>query len=291
MLKHLWAILKNEDGGLPLIAGLLMGGSTILGATAGKNKEKTIDPYSALRGDWQTWLRSKLGTSTPYSYNEDFTTQQPEVESALQSTILGGLNKGSGLKTNIMDTMNKYQQSRVASLEGQKEKDLRDTGDMYNRLGLVSSSPGLAAQDEVRSDYGLKLNELNADVAREGIGYEMDATKLSEDIINQYMGQAQVLGGQQRGYQQESMKMSMADIERMVNEETGYGQQAAGVLGSNPPETYFEPNIWSKIAKGGQDIGSMMLLSQILGGNKLSTAGTTKVGSVPKYQSIIGSQR
>lgn len=265
MLKLLLKILKDERGGLPLIGGLLMGGSTLLGGLLGKNKEKTVDPYAGLRGDWQSWLQSKLGTSTPYKYNEAFTLDQPEVEKALESTILGGLDKGANLKTDIYDTMQKYQQARTDTLEKQKEEDIKSTQNMYNRLGLVSSSPGLEAQDKVRSDYGLKINELSADIAREGIGYEMDATKLAEDIINQYMGQAQALGGAQRGYQQYGQQMSLADLQRMVEEEMGYGNIAGSILGSNPPETYYEPNMWSQIAQGGQDIGSLLLLSGILG--------------------------
>jgi len=66
MFKLMWAILKDERGGLPLAAAVL-GGSTLLGSLLGKNKkeEDVYDPYAGLRGDWQSWLTSKLGTSTP----------------------------------------------------------------------------------------------------------------------------------------------------------------------------------------------------------------------------------
>ena len=285
MFKLLWNILCDERGTWWAVGTMAVG--TIINATAGKSKMKTIDPYAKQRGEYTNYLSTKLGKSTPYQYNEAFTLDQPEVESALQSTILGGLNKGSGLKTDIMDTMNKYQQSRVASLEGQKEKDLKDTGNMYNRLGLVSSSPGLAAQDEVRSDYGLKLNELNADVARQGIGYEMDAERLSEDILNNYMGQAQVLGGAQRGYQMKSIEMSEADIERMTNEELKYASLMGALINGNPPEYYFKDNWARTLGSGMANLGGSMMTGNILGGAG-KTAGT--VGSVPKYQSIIGSQ-
>ena len=81
MLKWILSILKNERGIDPILAGsLILGGSTILGGVLGKNKQKTIDPYAGLRGQYQKYLSGRLGQKTPYQYNEAFNLQQPEIE-------------------------------------------------------------------------------------------------------------------------------------------------------------------------------------------------------------------
>ena len=143
---------------------------------------------------------------------------------------------------------------------------------------MSSSSPYLAGSDELTRKQGQEYDVLEADVARQGIDQEMRATALAEEIANQYLSQGQVLGQAQRGYQQYGQKMSMADIERMVAEEMGYGEQAAGVLGGNPPQTYFKPNIWSQLASAGQGIGTSLISGGMMsGGNVLGGggAGTT----------------
>jgi len=287
MIRLIIKILKDETGFWPAVG--VMAGSSILGGLFGKNKTKTYDPYSDLRGDWKNWMSSKLGTSTPYKYNPDFELTQPDVEGALEGGILGGLNKGSNrFQSDIFNTMQKYQEARSGSLQSKQERDIEANNEAYNRLGLVSSTPGLEANADIRSDYGDKQRELDAEIAMQGIGLELESTKLAEDIYNNYMSQAQVLGGAQRGYQQYSQQMSMQDIIRKVEEEMGYGQMAGGVLGNNPPQAWQEPNIWSQIGQTGQDIGSIMLLSSILGGGGGGT--TAGGGSSPAIQDLLNNR-
>jgi len=275
MLKFLIKLILNEDGidpmTLALVGGGLAGGGALLGGIFGKNKQKTIDPYEKLRGQYQDYLGGKLGTSTPYEFNEEFTTQQPGVEKAVESTIMGKLGNLPKVRGDIQDISNRYYGAQKEQMQDRFSEEQEAQKNMYNRLGLASSTPGLAASTRLGRKQEQELGVLSADVARQGIDQEMRATELAEQIANQYMTQGQQLGQAQRGYQQTAMGMSMEDIERMTREEQAYGQQAGSLLGGNPPQFYFEPNIWSQLGSAAQNIGTTMMGGNILGGGQQST--------------------
>jgi len=284
--KRLLEILKDESGmGLPLIAAGVIGGGALMKGLLGKNKEKTIDPYAGLRGDYQSYLQKKLGTSTPYSYNEDFTLDQPNIEKQTEGVISGKLGNLPKIQSDIYDIGTKYYNAQKAQMTERHGEEAKANQNMYNRLGLVSSTPGLQAQTDLGRKQGQEFNVLEADVARQGIDQEMKALALGEDIANQYLTQGQQLGNLQRGYQRDSMTMSMADIERMVNEEQGYAQLAGGLLEDNPPETYFQPNFWSQLGDAAMSGGTTALTAGMLGGGGGGTEGT--VGNTGKTQSQI----
>lgn len=279
MLKWLIQILNDERGVIPplVLGGALAGGGALLGGLFGKNKQKTVDPYAALRGDYQSYLKGKLGTTTPYEYNPQFELPQPEVEKAVESTILGKLGNLPQARSDIMDISNKYYGAQKQQMQTRHAEELEATKNMYNRLGLVSSTPGLAAQTNLGRKQGEEFNVLEADIARQGIDQEMRAQALAEEIANMYLGQGQQLGQAQRGYYAYPIEMSMKDIERKIAEEQGYASLAGGLLGNNPPETYFEPNIWSKLGGTAQDIGTNLMLFSMLGGGAGGAGGAGKL--------------
>jgi len=268
MFKLMWAILKDERGGLPLAAAVL-GGSTLLGSLLGKNKkeEDVYDPYAGLRGDWQSWLTSKLGTSTPYKQNSAFDIQQPAVEKAAESTILGKL----GNLPQAADYKAKVEASKTQQIANERIRageQKTEESDMYNRLGLVSSTPWMARAGELGEESLGRQKDIETGMDIYGLEYGLNADKTMSDIGAQWAGLGTALGQNQVGQQQYSQGMSMQDLIRQVEEEMGYGNQAAGILGANPPErtVSYTPNLWSNLASTGQNIGQMMLLQSILGG-------------------------
>lgn len=250
-----------------LIGGGMAGGGALLGGLLGKNKQKTIDPYAALRGQYQNYLGGKLGTSTPYKYNPAFELPQPDVEKAVESTVMGKLGNLPQMRTDIQDIGNKYYGAQKQQMQTRHADELEATKNMYNRLGLVSSTPGLTAQTNLGRKQGEEFNVLEADIARQGIDQEMRAQAQAEEIANMYLGQGQTLGAAQREYSKYPIAMSQADIERMVNEEQGYAGLAGGLLGNNPPETYFQPNFWSQFGGAMQDVGTNVATMGMLGGS------------------------
>jgi len=271
LFKLLFEILRDERGGLPLIAGAVLGGSTLLGGLLGKNKKKTevYDPYAALRGDYQTYLQGKLGTSTPYSYNPEFELEQPQVESAAESTILNRL----GNLPSAEEYKGKVEASKTQQIAREKErafKQQEEEKNMYNRLGLVSSTPWMTRAGELGEESLGRQRDIESGMDIYGLEYGLQADELANQIAGQWTGLGTTLGSAQRGYEGYAQQMSMEDLQRMINEEQQYSQMSGSLLGSYAPQvtTSYEPNTWAQLAGTGQDIGKMMLLSSILGGGK-----------------------
>ncbi len=270
MFKLIVRILKNEDGIDPVTAGaLVLGGSTLLGGLFGKNKkeEEIYDPYAGLRDDWSKWLQGNIGTSTPYKQNEAFNLQQPAVEKSAESTILGQL----GNLPKAADYKAQVEASKTQQIAREKERAVAQQDEernMYNRLGLVSSSPWLARSGELGEESLGRQKDIETGMDIYGLEYGLNADKTASDIGAQWTGLGTVLGGQQTGREQYGQQMSMQDLQRMIEEEMGYGNLAGGLLGANPPEKTVTstPNFWSQLGGTGQNVGQMMMLKSILGG-------------------------
>ena len=248
-----------------LLGGLLLGGGTLLGAL-GSPKKKTIDPYGGLRTQYTDYLSGKLGTSTPFEANPAFDLPQPAVESEVEKGILGKLQNPPATSKNIMDISQKYYNARKTQLGERHEREVADTNAMYNRLGLVSSSPGLKAVTDLKETQGQEFDTLESELMQDSINKEIMSLTLGEDIYNKYLSQGQVLGQAQRGYSQFPIQQSEADIGRMTGEELSYASLAGSLIGGNPPQTYFQPGVLQKLGGGVSDIGSLIMMSKILGG-------------------------
>lgn len=265
-MKWILKLLLDERGFDPfLTGGLIVGGGALLGGLLGKNKQQTIDPYAGLRGQYQEYLSGRLGKRTPYTYNPAFELPQPEIEKQTEATISERLANLPSVRTDIQDISNRYYEAQKAQKQARFDEEQRSQKDVYNRLGLASSTPYLSARDDLVRKQGLEFDVLEADIARQGIDQEMKSRALAEEIANMYLSQGQQLGQLQREYFRFPIEMSMADIERMTQEELAYAGLAGSLLGGNPPEYYFEPNIWSQLGTTAQNIGTN-IISDDLGG-------------------------
>ena len=267
LLKYL---LMDEVGIDPITASMLIGGAGKMLGAFGKPKTTTVDPYAQLRGKTTDYLGGKLGSQTPYERNPAFDVPKPAVESEVEKGILGKLQRPPGSTKDIMDISGKYYDARKAQMEARHEEEISDTRAMYNRLGLVSSTPGLEGVEEKREYQGREFDTLEAELMQDSINKEIQALTTGEDIYNRYLGQGQVLGQAQRGYDQYSQGMSMEDIKRMTSEGLSYDSLITQLLSSNPPQQYSEPGIMQKIGGGISDTASTYGLMKMLG------EGTTK---------------
>lgn len=250
----LWNILKDERGGLPLIAGAIGGGAVLGGLLGGKKKQTVYDPYSQLRDQYKTYLGGKLGTSTPYEYNPEFTIDQPAVEKAAEGNILGYFqNPGTNVK-DYAEATKKYSEAKRASMEETYNKERQDTKDMYNRLGLVSSTPGLTALQDVNRKQATEMNLFDSELMYNNLDHELQAMGLDANQLNSMLSQASVLGNTQREGQKYSQQMSLQDIIRQIEEEQNYAQMATSILGGTPPTVSYQPNFWDKLGTMGSDI-------------------------------------
>lgn len=248
MLKILNMILRNEQGILPAlaIAGAGALGGAILG---GKGDTEVYDPYADLRGDFKEKLGDKLGTSTAYAENPLLQSEQPGVESATEEAILGGLAGGAEKRDDIYDISQKYYGARKSQLETRQAEEAMELKNIYNSLGIVSSTPGLEAQADLMRKQSEEFNVLESEIAEQGISQEMKAAALAEDIFNQYITQGQVLGQTQRGAEQFEQQITEQDIARMTDEEFRYFQLTGNLLNANPAQREYQPSVWDRIGE------------------------------------------
>jgi len=251
MFKQILRVVFNQVGIEPITtAALIAGGGSLLGGIfGGKGETEVYEPYAPLRGKFNQYSENKLGTSTPFSSNPLLGTQQPEAESAAEGAILGGLDQDPSRRQDIFDINQKYYDVRKNQLETRHAEEAKDVSNAYNRLGLVSSTPGFEAQQDLRDQQGQEFDVLEAGLQQQGIDQEMKSTALAEEIYNNYIQQAQILGAGQRGYQQTQQQFSMADIERQTQEEQSNANMVATILGNNPPQREYQPTAFDRIGQ------------------------------------------
>lgn len=236
------------------------------------------DPPSAADNQWSNAkelqdatsgaILGKIGNPTKYSYNPALDTKSGPVEDATQAAILKGLNGQDQSQQDIFGIYDKYAKARRASAEETNQNNLQEQMDAYNRLGLVSSTPGLDANDDLRRQQGIDMDLINADIARQGVGAEYSARGLDSDIANKYISQGQILGNNQRGYQRDAINSSENDIQRMSAEDLAYLTKAIEYLGkgsaspaqlqSSAMGQYNEPNTYDWLSGGVKDINNTL---------------------------------
>lgn len=248
----------------PIGIGLGLGG-TVLGAIFGKNKESVYDPYADLRKQYTTYLGGKLGTSTPYSYNDKFTLDTPPELTAASDNVLGQLKNQPQTSTDLFGVYDQYAKARQASAQEQQNKDLLEQKNMYNRLGLSSSTPYLADSTELRRKQGVDMDLTNADIAKEGVTATQNAYQLNSNMSQSLVNQAAQIAQIKQAAQEYGINMSEADIQRMVAEEEQYAGYANSLLGGNPPQVSYTPNWASQLGSGLQNLGGAAVGASILG--------------------------
>jgi hypothetical protein len=237
IVKILKSIMFNQDGSL-------LGNAFQL---FGKSKENIYDPYADLRKQYTSYLGNKLGNPTPYSYNDAFTEKQPDIEKQTEGVVSNKLGQLPQTETDLFGVYDRYAQARKASAEEKNNADLKEQQNMYNRLGLVSSTPYLTDSAELRRKQGVDMDLTNADIARQGVDATQKAYGLNNNIATSWVNQGNVLGQIQRKAQEFGMQMSEEDIKRMIEEEQGYAGLANSLLGRNAPERSFSPGNLQKL--------------------------------------------
>lgn len=268
MNRILWFLLKDERGidpmTLALIGGGLMAGGTAIGAFS-KPKQNTIDPFGELRRPLINYSLGKIGKSTPYQYNPEFEIPKPEIESASEGRLMGAINEPRTAKQYSSDITDKYYKARKARLAESFNEERDETANMYNRLGLVSSSPGFQAQTDIGERQRLAEDEISSGLMYEDIDRELEGTRQADAYNMANLGLGLNLGGAQRGYGQFGIQESMADIERKTQEEQAYANMIASLLIGSPPQTYFKPSTGQQIGQGLTNIGSLGLMAGLGG--------------------------
>jgi hypothetical protein len=251
--RLLWNILKDESG-------LWNFGSTIFSGLADKKAQEERGDIPQIQ-NWQNTDQIKTALSgqilgalngkSNYKYNPAFETAQPEVEAAAQKNILGYLNNPTSNVGDYGEATKKYSDAMKASMAETYAKEMDDTKNMYNRLGLVSSTPGLTAQGDVSRKQATESNLFDSQLMYQNLDRQLQAQGMDVNQMNDYLNQAQVLGQNQRGYQQNAINLSLADQQQVENLAMQYLQAGA----ASPAEAYqaaleewAQPNKYDRIS-------------------------------------------
>jgi len=208
------------------------------------DEDEMIEPfpgYFDLGGDLTSLIRNKMGQYGelyPYSLY----TSQPGVESAAERTILGKLSSPDSVSAYSSDITGKLYDARKANLNESFEDERKKTQDMYNRLGLASSTPGLQAQQDLNRKQTQQEDEIISQLMYEDIARELEAKKLTQSILSDYTGKALDLGGSQRAAEQAGLSAEYNDFLRAYNEPYNWASLGSSVLGGGEGIYVDNPN-------------------------------------------------
>jgi len=227
MLRILYLILKDEKGAL-LDVGLSYLGAKKRGAPP---EIKEWQNVPQVKEKLSENILGKIGQPTEFKKEAGLEVEKPDIESAAEANILGKLQSPTKPSAFSGDITGRHYESLKDRQAKSFEDEQRRSADKYNRLGLASSTPGLQASQDISRDQRLAEEELASGLAYEDIDRELSATKMAEDILAGYTGQAQVLGAQQRGGTEFTLQKSMEDLMRKLSSDSLYGSQALDYLG------------------------------------------------------------
>ena len=164
--------------------------------TFGKSKKSEgwlIDPYTQK-------LRDIITPKTAESY---YQFEQPGLESAVEQKLLGRLGRTTEDITGQFGakaTAPYYAAAKERMGEGFGEEQ-QFAKDIYQREGVLTSTPGIQGQIDLRRKQGQELEEFSQKLMYEDIAREIEATRMAEEIMGRDISQGTMLGGMQREYQ------------------------------------------------------------------------------------------
>lgn len=265
LLKFLIRLYKDEAGkSKDWLLPTILGGAAGYGLSQlGDDKEEVIDPYAAERKKYVDYLSNKLGTRTPYQANTAFNIPQPDIEKQTESVVsekLGSLPSAEEYKSKVEAAKTQDISREKLATEDQVNKER----DMYNRLGLASSTPWMSRAGELGEESLTRQGDISSKYDMYGLDYNLQADKLADEIAKGWTSQGQVLGTTQRAGSQFGTQMSLQDLIRQMEEEQGYSNQLGGFLGQNLATTEYTPGVGQQLAGVGADMLPYLLM--MLGG-------------------------
>jgi hypothetical protein len=274
MIKLIWKILTDHRGwdtgsmasgaasgamtGSSLGLGGAVGGAVlggVLGAMSKNKKEEDIyDPYAAQRAQYASYLSGKLGTATPDKY----AISQPGIEKQAEGVISGYLGNPT---TNVSDysaATKQYSDAAKASREQTYANEMKKTQDMYNRLGLVSSTPGLTAQGDLNRAQATESNLFDTELQYQNLDRQLQAQGMDVNQLSSMLGLGTNLGQTQRGAQEYGLTQALA-------ENQGYSNQMGSLLGQIDPErtVSYTPNTANQLLSLLQNKDTSTMLSKL----------------------------
>jgi hypothetical protein len=219
-----------------VLGGLAGGAMGLFGGKKGK-KDKIIEPYPgylALGGDVTNLVRSRLGKAGE-PYPGSFSVEQPDIEKETEDYISNRIKTAGAIQKSMKEESDRAYQARKARQAESFDEERKKTQDMYNRLGVATSTPGLQAQSEISKSQRLAEEDLAAQQAQNELSYNLAAENLINAIFGTTATQGQALGASQRAANRYTTGMNYSDWLRAYNEPYQWATLGSGLLGSPQP--------------------------------------------------------
>lgn len=254
----------------------LSAGGTILGLTGGTDERKKTEAfpgqYQGIQ-DLMNTARTKMsqpGKTSGINYG----LNKSDVQAATEGSVLGKINSPTDYAGYSKEVSADLYKARKAQIDEQYAEEDKRQANMYNRLGLVSSTPRLQASQDLGRKQTTEINAVGAQQAADDYARQLQAKEFGDTMTLNYNQLGNVLGQGDYANQKYTQGSQYQDYARAANEPLQWAQVLGGALGSQQPYyTEQTPSTTSQIGMAGQDIGSLMLLYSMLG----KTGTTTPV--------------
>jgi|SRR3990167_124908 len=265
MLKFLLKLFKDEKGTVWWQDALISAGSTALAESMkGEDEYKRLEPYSdyeSMMSNVARQIGQRVGQPGA-QYTGSFNIPQPGIEAQTERILgekLGNLPSAASYKQQV-EASKTQQIAREKERAGEQKTE--EEG-MYNRLGLVSSTPWMARAGELGEESLGRQKDIETGMDVYGLEYGLQADELANRIANQYLSQGQILGQAQRGYGQYPLQMNYDDWVRSQNEPYKWAGLASGM---KQEPVYQEPEIGMGQMLTESTIKALPYLLMLLGG-------------------------
>jgi len=258
-MNLLLRILLDERGSWGYVAVAVASTAASYLGSKKRGKPDSVGDYDWTRtGEIKDKLSQSLldrqANPTQYKYNPAFDIQQPAVESAAEKNILGYFDNPNKNVQDYSEATKKYSDAAKASREQSSQNEITKAKDMYNRLGLVSSTPGLTAVGDINESQRVANDLFDSELMYKNLDRQLSAQGLDVSQLNSMLGQAGNMSNTQRQGQEYSQQATMDDLNRQEVERNNTIQAMMTYLGigtSSPLQQYQsrlfqwqQPNGW-----------------------------------------------
>ena len=257
---------------MALIGGGMSLGGSVLGLLGGEDEPERKEPFEGYNQNIQDLIgAAKAGMSRPgRTSGQTYDLNPSDVKLATESSVLGKIKSPTDYAGYSKELSGNLYKARKAQIDEEYAAENRRQDDMYNRLGLVSSTPRLQAAQDLGRRQTTDINAIGAQQESDDYNRQFEAKKFGDTLNLSHLNLGNVLGQEDIAGQQYTQGARYQDFARAEDQPLKYAQLLAGVLGGQQP--YYEPegtpNMTSQLGMAGQDIGSLMLLYSMLGKGK-----------------------
>ena len=266
---------------MALISAGLTAGGTILGQMGGTDERRKTEAFPGqTQGIEELMNAAKTGMRQPgRTSGIDFSLNPSDIQQATEGSVLGKIKNPTDYSGYSKEVSADLYKTRKAQIDEQYAEEQKRQANMYNRLGLVSSTPFMQASQDLGRKQTTDINAVGAQQSYDDYNRQLEAKKFGDTLNLSHLNLGNVLGQADTGRQQYTKGAKYTDFARAEDQPLKWASILGQTLGSQQPYYPEEsPSTTSQLGMAGQDIGSLLMLYSMLGKNP-SGGGASAGGS------------